>query len=121
MLLGRHELAVVRSCRGIDLQHRSLLIDLRIPVLGAGMIAEPTATAATLLLDGLKHVGKIARIITGGRHDTSAEQVCLGLVFAAELKQVHSHALRAHLRCGPNRTTQYLSAYAEDAREGVVL
>ena len=54
------------------------------------------AAAAALLLDRLEHVGHLARVVPGARHDLRAHQVGLPLVLAAVLQEVGTEAeLRA--------------------------
>ena len=61
------------------------------------MAAQPLGSAAAaLLLDRLEHVGHLARVVAGARHDLRAQQVGLPLVLAAVLQEVGAEAeLRA--------------------------
>src|ERR1700720_895906 len=74
--------------RVLDPQQLRLARDVRDPVAGIGVIAQPLWTArSALLLDRLEHVGHLARVVAGARHDVGALQVRLLLVLAAESQE----------------------------------
>src|SRR5205807_7430827 len=75
------------------------LIDLSVTVCRTGVIAEPTATATTLGFDRAKHVGEIARVIAGVRHNARAKNVCFGLIFAAEPQERNGYRSLGGLPC----------------------
>ena len=83
------------------MQTRRLFIDALIAIAWTWVIAEEaSATAARLLLDRLEHVGEIAWIVTGARHDSCAEQIRFRFVFATVTQQVAGGAdLAAGVNC----------------------
>ena len=81
----------------LDAQHRGFPVDRVVAVARVGVAAHPLrAAAAALRLDRLEHVGHLARVVAGARHDLRAQEVGLPLVLAAVLQEVGAEAeLRA--------------------------
>ena len=98
-----------------------LLGDVVIAIAGVWVIAEPLrSSAAALLLDGPEHVGHLARVVAGARHQLRALEVGLLLVFAAEAQKGGSQPelcpLRYHLAPaaaddGPENGTGHLTDF----------
>ena len=71
--LNTAELAIVRARGGVYAQGLCFLIDARVAIRRARMIAQEATTAAALLFKRAKNIGQVARIIAGIRHDASAK------------------------------------------------
>ena len=52
------------------------------------MIAQKATTATALRFDGAKHIGEVARIVTGVRHNSRAQQVGFGFVLATVFQEI---------------------------------
>ena len=82
--------------RVVDAQHLRFLRDVVVAVARVRVIAQPLRAARpALLLDRLEHVGHVARVVAGARHDVRPLEVGLTLELAAEAHERAEAELRA--------------------------
>ncbi len=88
MCLDTLERPCVSRTAVLDVQRRSFLIDVFVAIPGVRVVAQPLRSArAALLLDRPEHVGHIARVVPGARHDVGPEQVGLSLELSTESQE----------------------------------
>ena len=122
---GAPEFAKSRASRApgsLNPQVLRFLVDSRIAICRTRVVAqEAAAAAAALLFNRLEHVGQIARVVAGARHDLRAQDVGFSFIFAAELQEIDTNSLTGNLRGRSRWATDNLAANAENPGEQTIL